>query len=173
MYQRLAGLQIVEPGYKKIRIAPEFIKGITWVQACVETVYGTLSCGWSCKENKIVADIWIPVNTTAIVKLPEKEELFLGSGSYHYEYETNLEIDRFTMESTLKEVLDQPVAVEMLEQMSPGMTQSEMLKLAYNMSIKELNALIPLEGARMFEAVLDALNSAFIFRTPFPELFRC
>lgn len=161
MYQRIAGIRLLEPGYKKSRIAPEFIRGITWAKGSLETVYGTLSCAWSCENKKIKVDIVIPANTTATIKLPEKEEeLELGSGVYQYCYDTEtvLEKDKYSMESTLKQILAQPQAVEMLEAMSPGMTENKMIKLAYGMSISELCTQMPPEGVQMFEAVINALN---------------
>lgn len=162
MYQRLSGLQIVEPGYKKSRIAPEFIKGINYAKGKVETIYGTLACEWSCKDKKITVDIRVPANTTAIIKLPEREDEFLvGSGIYHYSYntETVLEIDKYSMESTLGQILAEPLAVEMLEQMSPGMSTNPMIKFAYDQSISELIFRMPAGGEQMFQMVIDKLNA--------------
>ena len=115
MYQKLTGLQLIEPGYKKSRIAPEFIKGITHAQGSVETAYGTLSCAWRCEKKKITIDIVIPANTTAVVKLPERdEELLLGSGTYHYCYdtETDLELSKYSTDNTLGELVADPLAVK-------------------------------------------------------------
>ena len=87
MYQKLAGLQIIEPGYKKSRIAPAPVKGITEAHASIKTVYGLLVCKWSYKENRFVVDIVVPCNTSALVLLPGREDEFtVGSGAYHYEY---------------------------------------------------------------------------------------
>ena len=161
MYEKLAGLQIVEPGYKKSRISPGLISGITSASASIETVYGKLACKWECKNGKIKVDIEIPANTTAIVNLPEKKEEFeLGSGVYHYEYdtETRLEKDKFSMGSTLKYLLDQPIAVELLEQYSPGMTTNPLIKMAYDQTIAELSSYMPPEGTDLFKLVIDILN---------------
>ena len=89
MYEKLAGIQLVEPGYKVINIEPQFMKGLTEVDATFESVYGTIRSAWSCKDGKITVDITIPPNTVAYIKLPEKDEVLkVGSGIYHYEYET-------------------------------------------------------------------------------------
>ena len=163
MYQRLAGIQIIEPGYKKIKIAPEFIKGITSVTGKLKTMYGEVSCSWRCENNMITVDIVIPVNTTAIVHLPEKEESFeMGSGTYHYSYETKtvLELDKFSMDTTLGRILAEPLAVQMLEQMAPGMTENPMIQYAHHQSLTELTAYMPEGGAQMMQVVVDALNEA-------------
>ncbi|MDR3276836.1 MAG: glycoside hydrolase family 78 protein [Treponema sp.] len=91
MYQKLAGLEAEEPGYRKSRIAPEPVKGITWVDAGLKTMYGELACKWVWTDRKFTVDLTIPVNTTATVILPGKGgEFSLGSGQYHYEYPTDM-----------------------------------------------------------------------------------
>jgi alpha-L-rhamnosidase len=91
MVQKLGGLNAAKPGYKKSRIAPMPIKGITQASAELETPYGKLSCAWNCQNGKLSVDITIPANTTADVTLPDKNDTFnLGSGSYHFEYATDL-----------------------------------------------------------------------------------
>ena len=88
MYQKPGGLCIIEPGYKKSRIAPMPIPGITNVKASVNTVYGRLSCAWKLDNKLFSMDISVPCNTGAVVKLPGRDEEFsAGSGTWHYECE--------------------------------------------------------------------------------------
>ena len=106
-------------------------------------------------------DLHIPVNTRAEVYLPEKDEMLeLGSGSYHYVYDTTLDLtaDRFSTESTLGQILQEPAAVEMLEGLAPGMLDNPMIGFAKNMSIGELSGQMPPEGKALFEAVITMLN---------------
>ena len=162
MYEKLAGINPVKPGYKEILIRPMFIKGITSVDASFDSVYGTIRSAWSCTNGKITVDVTIPANTTATLILPEKEEkISLGSGEWHYEYETQtkLELDRFTMDSTLGELVQEPLAVQMFNQYVPGMLDGPMIQFAYGMTISELGAVMPPEGMQIFDAVLAALNS--------------
>lgn len=161
MYEKLAGISPVKPGYKEIQIKPEFIKGITSVDASFDSVYGVIRSAWSCKDGKITVDVTIPANTTAEVFLPEKEEVLkLGSGSWHYEYatETRLELDRFTMDTTLGVLVQEPLAVEMFNSYMPGMLDGPMIEFAYGMTVSELTAVMPPEGTGLFKTVLDALN---------------
>ena len=91
MYQKLCGIQIIEPGYKKSCIAPMPIKGITEAGASVKTAYGVLACKWSYKDSRFSVEIAVPCNSTAVVRLPGKSEEFtLGSGIYSYEYSMEL-----------------------------------------------------------------------------------
>ena len=162
MYQRLAGIQIISPGYKKSRIAPMPIPGITWVEASIETPYGLLESKWACKNHRFHVDIKIPVNTTAIICLPDKnEEIEVGSGHHHYEYDTIMELEllRFTEESTLRELLDNNLAVELLNEAIPGFSESPTLKLVMHCSIAELATLMPAEVIQILETIISQLNA--------------
>ncbi len=161
MYEKLAGINLAKPGYKEILIKPEFIKGITSVDASYDSVYGVIRSAWSCKDGKIKVDVTIPANTMAEVFLPEKEGVLrLGSGSWHYEYETEtrLEQDRFTMDTTLGALVQEPLAVKLFNEYMPGMLDGPMIEFAYGMTVSELTAVMPPEGVGLFKTVLDALN---------------
>lgn len=161
MYRKLAGIQIIEPGYKKFAVKPMFIKGITYVEAVYESVYGTIRSAWKCENKKITVDVTVPVNTTADIYLPEKEGvLTVGSGTYHYEYatETCLEKERFSMESTLQQIIAEPLAVEMFNQYAPGMLDGPMIGFAMQMTMAELSAQAS-EAKPLFEMVIHALNT--------------
>jgi alpha-L-rhamnosidase len=113
MYKRAAGLNIAEPGYKKIRIAPTPGGKFTSVTAKLETLYGAAQSSWKIESGRFILDVTIPANTRAIVVLPNSvgakvtesntnteslkylkkrkddsnnESFELGSGVYHFEY---------------------------------------------------------------------------------------
>lgn len=160
LYEKAAGIRCMEPGYKKIRIQPMLTKGMTKVSAEFESVYGTVKSAWSCKDGRICVDIRIPANTTAVLCLPEKEEeLTVGSGSYHYEYATDtcLEFDKYSLESTLGELVAEELGRNMFEEAEPGMLDNPMIKFAYGMTISELLVQAP-DAAPLYQAVIDALN---------------
>lgn len=162
LYTKLCGLEILEPGYKRFALRPQFIKGITHAELAYESVYGKIAVAWRCEGGKITVDVTVPANTTAELTLPEQAEtLTLGSGSYHYEYptETDLMKDRYTMETALHIILEHPVARAIFRQYAPEFLTNPMLEyvknepvtalLAYGDSIKPL-----------FEQVLAAMNAA-------------
>jgi len=72
MYRDMAGLSEEEPGYKKIRIMPHIGKGITHAKADLQTYYGKASSGWQLKNNQLVLNVEVPVNTTATIFIPAK-----------------------------------------------------------------------------------------------------
>ena len=115
----------------------------------------------SCKDGKIHVHVEVPANTTAVIILPEKEEVHeVGSGVYDFEYdtETSLAVERFSMDSTLGEIVAEPLAVEMFNQMAPGMLEGPMIQFAYGMTLAELLGAAP-EARPMYEAVVNAFES--------------
>ena len=162
MYHDLLGLQILEPGYKKSRIAPRLIKNIPSMKGQIETVYGTLGCEISCLAHKYVADIEIPANTTAVVSLPEREEEILGSGHYHYEYATEscFEKQRYDMDSKLGELLENPVGHHLLETYAKELLENEMfIMFAKEKPIVELEGMLPEQAMQLMEMVIAQCNA--------------
>jgi len=160
MYRKVAGLSQLEPGYKKFQVKPMFVKGIEEWGTEFDSVYGKIVANTSCKAGKIHVYVEVPANTTAVIVLPEKEEVHeVGSGVYDFEYdtETSLAVERFSMDSTLGEIVAEPLAVEMFNQMAPGMLEGPMIQFAYGMTLAELLGAAP-EAKPMYEAVLNALN---------------
>ena len=160
MYRKIAGLSQLEPGYKKFQVKPMFVKGIEEWGTEFESVYGKIVAKTSCKNGKIHVHVEVPANTTAVIILPEKEEVHeVGSGVYDYEYETKtcLAVERFSMDSTLGEIVAEPLAVEMFNQMAPGMLDGPMIQFAYGMSLAELIGAAP-QAKPLYEAVVTALN---------------
>lgn len=162
MYRKVAGVSQLMPGYKRFKIQPMFVKGMEEAGVKFESVYGEIESKWSCKDGKIRVFVKVPANTTAEIHLPEKEDVFtVGSGVYEYEYETttNLAYERFSLDSTLEDILAQPLAVELLHQMVPGMLDNPMLAMAQQMTLAELLGVAP-EARPLYEAVVNALNEA-------------
>ncbi|MBR0160290.1 MAG: family 78 glycoside hydrolase catalytic domain [Oscillospiraceae bacterium] len=164
LYTRLCGLRNLEPGYKKFAVAPQFIKGITWAKLEYESVYGTIKTAWRCEKGTITVDLTVPVNTVALLTLPEREEvLTLGSGSYHYEYatDTRLEQDRYTLETLLRVMLDHPAALPILEQYMPDILNNPMIQYVKEQPISSLLSYAP-EAKPLYESVLKAMNESGI-----------
>lgn len=160
MYRKVAGIYQTSAGYKTFAIQPRFVKGIDEVHATLESPYGEISSHWICREGKIIVNVTIPTNTTAQLYLPEKEDYIeLGSGRYHYEYatNTNLSLKRFSLESTFGEILNQPLAVILFNQMAPGMLDNPMIDMARGMKLVEMLGAAP-EARPLYEAVIEQLN---------------
>ena len=81
MYERIAGLSALEPGYKKIKIAPIPSHQLTSASVSINTPYGEASSSWKIKNNIFYLEAIIPPNTTAEIHLPKgvsKSELSIN-----------------------------------------------------------------------------------------------
>jgi alpha-L-rhamnosidase len=161
MFRKISGISQIEPGYKKFMVQPMLVKGIYDSDRSFESMYGKIESHISCRNGKIKVKVVVPANTTADIYLPEQDNVYtVGSGTYEYEYstETDLTVYRFSMESTLGEILSQELAVDMFEQFAPGMLENPLIKMAYGMTLTEMLGAAP-EAKPMYEAVIAALNA--------------
>ena len=162
LYTRLCGLRLLEPGYRKFAVAPRFMKGITWAELAFDSVYGEIKTAWRCEKGKITVDLTVPAGTSALLTLPEKNEtLTLGSGCYHYEYETDtrLEQDRYTLEIPLRVMLEHPAAQPLLAQYMPEMKNNPMIEYVINNPISSMLRYAP-QARPLYEMILKAMNES-------------
>ncbi|WP_343069091.1 family 78 glycoside hydrolase catalytic domain [Hyunsoonleella aquatilis] len=96
MYERIAGIAPLAPGYKKIKIAPvPNVDFLTSASASVTTPFGKASSSWEVKDNLFNLEVIIPPNTTAEIYLPytsenEAQKLKnVGAGTYKFQTKLN------------------------------------------------------------------------------------
>ena len=70
MYRVSAGIEALEPGFKKILIQPSLSKKLNYSKAEFESLYGIIASGWERKNGNITVKIKIPANTNAEILLP-------------------------------------------------------------------------------------------------------
>ena len=66
----LAGIDFLEPGYRKIRMRPYMPEGVDYAQATVPCPYGQISFAWKRGEEGIACELDVPFGTRAQVWLP-------------------------------------------------------------------------------------------------------
>ncbi len=88
LYRRVAGIEAVEPGYKKSRIAPLVGYGLTYAKGSVITPYGELKSEWKTDKDKFKMEVTVPMNTQCEVVMPSGDKRVLTSGKYSFEEET-------------------------------------------------------------------------------------
>lgn len=160
LYEKVAGISMLAPGYKRFRIRPMLTLGLKDVKASFETVYGQIRSEVSCANGKIRALVAVPANTTAEIWLPEKAEaVTVGSGTYTWEYETttSLDIQKFSVDSTLGELVAEDLGRKLFNELAPGMLDTPMIQYAFGMTIAELIGM-DAAGKPLYMAVIDALN---------------
>jgi alpha-L-rhamnosidase len=71
MFQHLGGLQPLEPGYRRVRIAPLFTQAaVPQARASLRTPLGLISIHWRRSPEGLLVDLQLPVGAQAEVLLP-------------------------------------------------------------------------------------------------------
>ncbi len=70
MYERIAGIKPIKPGYKEIQIAPLQGGPLTSAEASYNTPYGVVSSAWKIENGVFKLKVTVPPNTTAKVVIP-------------------------------------------------------------------------------------------------------
>ena len=72
MYRVVAGIDNYQDGagYKKIKIMPHIGGGLTQVNAEYETYYGKIRSAWKVEDSRLILDVEIPANTSAVIYVP-------------------------------------------------------------------------------------------------------
>jgi alpha-L-rhamnosidase len=85
MYRYLAGLNPVEPGYRRTELRPRPGGGFTQARATHDSLYGTHACGWRIEDGKLHVDVSVPPNTTATLVLPDDVRLDVPPGQHAFQ----------------------------------------------------------------------------------------
>ena len=109
--KRIAGLQSVEAGYRKIKIAPNPCKGLAEIKAEYDSTNGKIVSGYKQKNGNITFFAEIPKGVEAEIILPNEQPLTVKSGKYEFEREwEELNVPAFTPKSMVNEVFENPKA---------------------------------------------------------------
>jgi alpha-L-rhamnosidase len=84
MQRVVAGLGPLEPGYRRLRIAPQPIAGLDWARTSHLTPYGLATAGWRDADGQLIVEASVPANTSATVALPDGRTFTVGSGDHHW-----------------------------------------------------------------------------------------
>lgn len=161
MLEELAGIEAKEAGYRVISFRPRLTYGLTEVSASRETPFGTAACAWSCKDGKIRVSVTVPANSTAELILPERDDtILLESGEYTYEYETETRLEplKYTMDSTIAELVQNPTFIDGVERLLPGTSANLSMEFLQRKTLGELAVMMPADTEKAFQAILNEMN---------------
>lgn len=83
LYRRIGGLWAEEPGYKKVRIRPDYRCGLKWAHTDYDSVYGSISIHWERHEQEVSLEVVLPPNVSGMVHVGAKQ-IEIGNGRYHF-----------------------------------------------------------------------------------------
>jgi alpha-L-rhamnosidase len=165
LHRTVGGLAPVEPGYRKIAIAPHPGGSLTGARARHITPYGLTECAWAIAGGQITVDVVVPPNTSARVSLPgrEKEPVEVGAGAYHWSYPYQTPVAARpprSLDSTLAELFDDPAAWEAVKAVAArhGVDLASLnLGEVTNLTLDQVLALLPGAG-EMVKELEEALG---------------
>lgn len=83
LYERVAGIEPIEPGYRTFRIKPVPGGGLTYAKGSTVSPYGRIASEWKIENGMFYFAIEVPVGTRCQVTLPDGTTSVYGSGAYH------------------------------------------------------------------------------------------
>ena len=84
MHRTIGGLEPLQPGYARVRIAPQPGGGITSAETSLQSLHGPISVKWRVTDDTMSIETELPVGVTAELILPGCEAVELGGGSHEH-----------------------------------------------------------------------------------------
>ena len=83
LYAGAAGIQLDEanPGYKRFILQPQFTTRLSFVRAALDSPYGVIVSSWHAENDRILYDVTIPPNSSAVLTLPVPADDVSESGA--------------------------------------------------------------------------------------------
>jgi alpha-L-rhamnosidase len=80
MHRSVAGLAPLEPGYRRILVAPRSGGGLTWAAASLETPHGRAAVRWDLEGSGLRVEVTVPDGAEAVLRLPGLADETVGPG---------------------------------------------------------------------------------------------
>ena len=85
LYRRTAGLEPLEPGYRKFAFRPLVPgDGMTYALAEYFSPYGRIACGWEKEEDGLSLTLTVPPDAECLYTAPDGTVKTFGSGTYRF-----------------------------------------------------------------------------------------
>jgi len=85
LHRVVAGIEVVEPGWRSMRFAPQPGGTLTRASARHLTPYGEAAIAWAIAEGRLTASVTVPVGSRAVVALPGADEVEVGHGTHLFD----------------------------------------------------------------------------------------
>ncbi|MFI7232946.1 family 78 glycoside hydrolase catalytic domain [Nonomuraea angiospora] len=82
LHRHVAGIELLEPGYRRFLVRPRPGGGLTWAEAVHESPYGRIEMGWRLDDGHLHVQLAVPAGTEATVVLPSGRQKTAGPGTH-------------------------------------------------------------------------------------------
>ncbi|MEV5357345.1 family 78 glycoside hydrolase catalytic domain [Streptomyces sp. NPDC052693] len=109
LHRVVGGLERVEPGWRRFRVAPRPGGGLTSARTAHDTVLGRAEVSWRFEGEDMLVDVTVPEGATASVELPlhpERSLEHVGAGEHSWRYRASGTSGRpqITMETPIRDI---------------------------------------------------------------------
>jgi alpha-L-rhamnosidase len=80
LHRTVGGIAPLEPGYARVLVAPQPGGGLSWARSSLRTPHGRVAVHWSADGY----DVEIPAGVTAVVRLPDRDDVVVGAGAHRF-----------------------------------------------------------------------------------------
>lgn len=89
LHRVVGGLAEVEPGYRRVRIAPRPGGGLAHASVSHDSPFGRISCEWQRERGRMTVDVRVPAGVTAEIALPDGSDRveIVGAGTHRFEFD--------------------------------------------------------------------------------------
>jgi len=153
LHRVVGGLQRLEAGWRRLRIAPQPGGGLTWARVAHDTVHGRVSCEWRIADGRMRVDVRVPAGTSATVVLPvdpaeRTEEVGPGDHSWEYDLPSGFGVaSALTLDSSLRDVHSDavvgPPVADLLVHYFPDVSVDAALNLLGDSPLSDVVAFVP------------------------------
>lgn len=84
LHRHTAGIELIEPGYRRFRVRPRPGGGLTHAQAAHESPYGRIESAWRIEDGAFSLHVVVPAGTAAEIVLPDGSVDGAGPGTHDY-----------------------------------------------------------------------------------------
>lgn len=164
VYRRVAGIECMVPGFTKIKITPHPVKGLQSVCAVYESNAGKIRAGYEWKDGKIAFFAEIPKDVEAEIILPGEESFVIsGYGNFREERKWgSLETETFSLETMVKDILEDAGALAAFNAASKNMFASERILAMKNESLRRLSRFMGEDGEEKMRGIIAAANKIYM-----------
>ncbi len=147
VYRYIAGISTTQPGFKKVRIAPQINSRLNKVRFSYDSISGTYVSAWTVhQDGTVTIHVEVPFGCSAAIVLPgtDGKMVNVNAGIYEETYMPNRNYrQKYQMTSRLEEMKDDVEAMKILEKDLPiaaGMIAGNDVE-SMSMSLEELKVM--------------------------------
>ena len=85
LHRTVGGVAPLEPGYRRVLVAPRPGPGITWANTSLDSRHGRVEVRWEIDAGRLTIDVALPDGVTGVLDVDGHDPIELAAGTHHFE----------------------------------------------------------------------------------------